>query len=467
MTAYMRSPLALVAAASLALGACNTDRLTVPNQNSPSPGTGDVATTVQFAVNGILAQRRNNAGVFVRDVGIFGRELFNYTSTETRNTTGFLVSPQDPAGFGSGLFFGEYRNLRNILELKTQVGAATTLTAEQTAGILGFAQTMEALELYYLIATRDTLGIPVEVSPDPSAVTPFVSRDSAYNRVIGQLDSARANLQAAGASFSFTLTSGFTGFNTPATFLQFNRAFYARVQAYRGSQGCGAPCYQQVLTALAESFLREPTTAADLQLGVYNVFSSSPGDTPNPLSNVRLGRIIVAHPSIKAVAPAGDLRLAAKTAALTPAVAAPGGETNGIPTDVALRVYATDNSPVAIIRNEELILLRAEASYFTGNALQALADINTIRTLSGGLAPRGPFTSDDDFITELLLQRQLSLLAEGHRWFDVRRFGRLGTLPVDIPTHVIVGNQVIPQAECLARTAARVGPELAAPGCPR
>jgi hypothetical protein len=54
------------------------------------------------------------------------------------------------------------------------------------------------------------------------------------------------------------------------------------------------------------------------------------------------------------------------------------------------------------------------------------------------------------------------LLLEGHRWVDVRRFNRLGTLPVDVPSRQFIATrQPVPIAECLAR----VGSEFPAPGC--
>jgi hypothetical protein len=125
-------------------------------------------------------------------------------------------------------------------------------------------------------------------------------------------------------------------------------------------------------------------------------------------------------------------------------------------------VFPTLTTGIPIIDNEELILLRAEGRFFTGDAAGALADINAVRTISGGLAARGAFVSTDDFVTELLAQRRLSLLLLGHRWVDVRRFGRLADLPLSGPAFVLTANQVVPQTECLART--RTGdPALACP----
>ena len=171
---------------------------------------------------------------------------------------------------------------------------------------------------------------------------------------------------------------------------------------------------------------------------------------------------LYAHPSIQPDAPldtAGqsDARYRLKIRNLTQPACAVGGSAAGICTPLGFQIYPSNTSPAPIFRNEELILLQAEALYFTGNAAGALADINFIRRRSGGLAARGPFVDANDFITELLLQRRYSLLWEGHRWVDVRRFGRISTLPLDLPTHFRQVEQPVPQAECLQRVGASGG----------
>ena len=68
---------------------------------------------------------------------------------------------------------------------------------------------------------------------------PFVTNAEAWDHVIALLDQGVTELQG-GAAFPFTLPAGFTGFNTPATFLKFNRALRARVAVYRGDLRRGA-----------------------------------------------------------------------------------------------------------------------------------------------------------------------------------------------------------------------------------
>ena len=60
-------------------------------------------------------------------------------------------------------------------------------------------------------------------------------------------------------------------------------------------------------------------------------------------------------------------------------------------------------------------------------------------------------SSDAQFIQGLLYERRYSLMLEGFRWVDHRRFNLLNTLPKDLPTHFVAVVEPIPLAECDAR----------------
>lgn len=86
-----------------------------------------------------------------------------------------------------------------------------------------------------------------------------------------------------------------------------------------------------------------------------------------------------------------------------------------------------------------MILLRAEANLqkAIANPVAAAQDINVIRTTSGGLDPIPTLAaqSTDSILRVLLKQRLYSLLYEGgHRWIDMRRYGRLNQIIIDRPT---------------------------------
>lgn len=457
-----------VALAAGALSACNADRLKVPELNNPTPGgvSSDPVVALNLAAGGIIQRDRNDFGGQILSNGIFGREAFNYTPTESRNTTGYLVNPDDPTSFGSGNFQGRFQTLKNIQNFYSLVETAKPLiplTDAQAQAAVGFAKTFEGMTFLYYIGSRFNLGGPVVIPEEATGIEPFVSRDSVYAIAQVRLNEGLTALQAGGTAFPFQLTAGFAGFNTPANFIKFNRALAARNLAYRGSLATGAArtqYYTQALTALAASFIAPGGT---LTTGVYHVYSTAANDVANPINSTTSVNVL-GHPSTTVDATPGDLRLS-KTKTIAERTAP--GSGNGIPTTVGFNRYADQSTPIPIIRNEELILLRAEARYFTGDQAGALTDLNDVRVRSGGLPSlsSSDIDSESKFLDRLLYERRYSLLLEGHRWIDVRRFGRLNTLPLDLPTHVRAVQQVVPLAECQARD--RTGDAtLKGTGCP-
>ena len=126
--------------------------------------------------------------------------------------------------------------------------------------------------------------------------------------------------------------------------------------------------------------------------------------------------------------------------------------------------YPTNVTPVPISRNEELVLLRAEARWFTADQAGALTDLAAVRANSGAtnggtaVVKFAAPTTDDQFEEELLVQRTLSLFQEGHRWVDYRRFNKLaelGTLGQDVTAGFTVAPySVLPSQECDSRARA-------------
>jgi hypothetical protein len=439
----------------LTIGACSPDRITNPNSPTESGVAGNPLQALGLAANGVLAGERNSIGSYIVATGQFGRELFNISPTESRAVTYYYETFSDPTGGASSGWSDRYATLRNIATFYSTVDLVQSLTPAQRSAALGFGKTLEALELSYVAATRNNLGAVVQILPDPEGLTPFVSRDSAYRYLTAILDSGYTELLDAGSTpFPFDLPSasgtGFSGFDTPAGFAKFNRALQARVQAYRASQAGGdETLYHDVLSALDGSFIA-PLAAdrSNLRFGPAYLFGNLGTDAGNSVSAINLN--LYAHPSIRddGSVDTDDLRYQEKILAGQPLRTPADSDT---PTDLRFGVYADATTPIPIMDDEELILLRAEARWFTGDPDGALDDINAVRTISGGLAERGAFADTNDFVTELLAQRRLSLLLQGHRWIDVRRFGRLASLPLSGPNFGLTANQVIPQAECLAR----------------
>jgi hypothetical protein len=357
--------------------------------------------------------------------------------SDPRYVSELLVGPVTNSGaFGAGLWNTRYANIRLGNIILHALDAVAGMTASEKSAVRGFTKTMQALDLLLVINTRDVNGAPIDVDVPIDELAPLSNKAAVFARIVQLLDDGRTDLAAGGSAFPFPLTPGFTGLDTPAGFIKFNRALRARVDAYTGQ-------YAAALTDLSQSFLNP---AGSLAAGAYNVYGSG-SDAPNELATP----VIYAHPALWTDAELKpdatlDNRVLSKLVTVTPR------SFSGVTSNLQFTLYPSNTSPVPIIRNEELILLRAEARWFTGDKPGATADLNLIRTTSGGLAPIAQPASDAAFVTELLKQRRYSLMFEGgHRWIDARRFNRLTDLPLDQPTHIRIPAFQIPLSECQAR----------------
>ncbi len=83
--------------------------------------------------------------------------------------------------------------------------------------------------------------------------------------------------------------------------------------------------------------------------------------------------------------------------------------------------YLDANTPIQVIRYAEIILIYAEACYQTGDVSTAFQYLNMIRERAG----LQPFNATEDFMEKLMHERRLEFFAEGHRFYDLRRWGKL------------------------------------------
>lgn len=442
-----RSRVVLAAALLAALTACK--EVIVPNYNSPNTSqleNAPNAATVNTTVAGLIAGARGSAGTWASTMGVFGREIMNLDGAEPRNVLALLIGPLEPGGFGVDVGWSNtYRNLRTASTILDVLPNVPDYTAAQRAGVEGFVKTMMAQELVNQLRARDTFGLVVSVPKSTTEMGPWVTRDEGYTRAAALFDEGKTALASAGTAFPFTLPSGFAGFNTPVNYTKVNRALKARMEVYREK-------WPEALAALSESFISTAaTTPASFNTGVFFTFTTASGDSPNPLYDPA-PRALVAVPEFlvdarKRADGSRDLRATNKAIVGTVNLA-----TQGISSNVRPIVYPTNVTPVPIIRNEELILLRAEAYYRSGNRAAAITDLNFVRTNQGGLAPLANDYAGD-LVTEILYDRRYSLFFEyGHRWVDSRRYNRLGDLVRQLPSHRVFPLIPIPVDECNQRS---------------
>jgi hypothetical protein len=458
--------IALALSGTLVLAACDFD---VSDLNRPAldqvnsnPTPALIAALATGLVNGERADIAERIG-YVSELGILGRESYVLSGSDDRFVTemlnGISLDPSTP-NFGGNFWVAEYQNLRNAnLLINHALPIVAGLSDPEKESVRGFAKTMKALDLLKVINTHDVNGAVLDDDLPVGQLGPIVGKGAVFARIAQLLDEASVHLAAASPAFPFQLGNGFTAFSTPAQFLLVNRAVAARVAVYRGQ-------FAAALTALAASFL-DP--AQPLTLGVYHAYGNGSGDIQNALNTTD----ILAHPSIVTDAeqlsspPAGcngltgdaaydkaclDNRVMTKVVALRDSTGARAPVSlYGLTSGYGLTLYPSTTSPVPIIRNEELILLRAEANIGLGNIGLAKQDIDYIRVNSGGLAPSTGLNAGN-ILDALLKQKRYSLLFEGgHRWIDARHYGKLGTLPIDLPIQHVQSNFPIPTPEVQAR----------------
>ncbi len=444
-----RLAIAAIPAALLLSVACSDPM--IPDYNNPRlPSVIPSLDQLQNQVTGLIAADREQAAFFVLVLETMGRDAYRIDVADPR----YL---QQPLGlFSPGAFLvdftwnSSYRTIAGAQLLASGVENSSVFTAQQKVASQGFARTIQGLEYIKLIETRDSLGLPI--STGSGAVEPIACKAKVLPYITALLDSAMTNLQAAGSAFPFTLTPGFAGFTTPPTFLTFNRALAAKVHIYRGFanfKASGNPVdaaeLNAALTALDASFYS--ATPANFRVGVYHNYSTSSGDLQNGNFNQAVYR---ANPKVLNQADPGDLRLSKiqEDPAFTLTLA-------GTTSDIIFLNVTGPTTPLPIIIDEELVLMRAEALWGLNRDAEALALSNLVRQNSGGLAPRslGSFATRLDLLREILKQKRYSLLFEsGDRLVDYRMFGLYSELGMELQPPV-PGPQVIPfpSAEANAR----------------
>jgi hypothetical protein len=419
MTKYINKILTLFLLTALA--ACKIDEQIDPNRPSLE-GVSKNATSSQLnnLVVGTLNQMRADLAAYIDAVGVVGRDHYRFAGSEPRYVSDLLTATLDNNAFYvTRPFASRYRTIKNVNILIDAVNNTNSVNEAEKQGYLGFAKTVKAHELLMVLNQLHDNGVRLDVS-NPDALGAFVSRADALTGIANLLQEASEHLDKAGTTFKFSLSAGFTGFTNPANFKQFNRGLAARVAVYRER-------YTEALTALNGSFMN---LEGDLQAGVYHVFSGSSNDFFNPLFFARnaSGEVRLVHPKWLSEAEAGDKRLA-KAALRNNPIVNPAGLTG----THDVWIYTTNTTPVCVLRNEELVLIYAEAQIQANNSTEAIKALNIIRK-SAGLADYSGATSKDALINEMLKQRRYSLYFEGHRWVDMRRYNKLNEIAVDRAT---------------------------------
>ncbi len=412
---------------------CKKDFGNLNNPTIESVLTNATASQLNNLVSGTESGMRTNIGFYLDDVGTIGREEYRFSASEPRYVTD-LLGAADATLSNSNFYItnpwaARYRVIKNCNILEESCANTTLVSDAEKLGYTGFSKTIRAYQLLLNLNLTDSNGIRINVA-DPNNLGPIVGYDDALTAIANLLDSGKTDL--AGASVIFPLSSGFAGFNDAAGLTQFNRALAARVAVYRKQ-------WTDALTDLSESFFN---LNGDFYTGIYHEFSTGSGDQLNPvfIPQNQSGEVRVAHPSYAADILPGDDRI--NKATLRNATAS----LDGLSSNRDVWVYTSSTAPIPIIRNEELILIYAEANIQNQDFNDAIIALNIIRN-KHGLSNYAGIIDQPSLITEMLYERCYSLFEEGHRWIDVRRYNLLNSLPIDRPGDDVWSEFPLPVSE--------------------
>ncbi|MEJ7760462.1 MAG: hypothetical protein WKF55_12830 [Gemmatimonadaceae bacterium] len=454
-----------LAAAAFASGGCK-DSTTVRSVNAPTAealGGALNRTSLQALATGVLAQDRTaiaSSFTYVILSGIFARDVYRIDSSEPRYVSETLGGQPDAGSFAGGGGFADFfiaiRAANNLI-LALPTAAATDVSAAEKSATAGFIKTIKALEYYRLIELRDTVGVPIQ-SDNQDEVTPIRCKSPVLAYVQALLDSANTDLTAAGAAtkLPFTLPSGFTAngrdYSVVSNIIRLNRGLKGKVDFYTGLNR------KAVMPALYATAIAELTQAlggaapgavspSTFNFGPYYNFGAA---ETNAAANNRADAKIGLNPLIRDSIQAGDAR-ASKI--VSRPVLSGGGISTTVTASFAVATPANQALPLPILRDEELVLIRAQAYIEAGNFAAATADLNSVRTFNR-LAPYAVFTSREAARSAALYEKRFSLLLEGpQRLVDLREYGRLNNtfFRRETPTDPFNAAFPIPRGEQNAR----------------
>ncbi len=417
-------------------------------------------TSLRQLVVGALAQDRTtwNDVPSSIEAGIFARDVYRIDASEPRYVTETLGGNPDPGSFAGGRgFAGYYTALRaenNLLNALANAGTSQ-FTAAQITATVGFVRTMKAYEYWRLIEMRDTVGVPIQ-SDVPTEVTDVRCKEAVLSYIAALLDSANTDFTTAGAStiLPVKLPTGFSAFgrdyNQVSNLILYNRAWKGKVDFYRGlnRKNPQASLFPTAIAELTTALGAGPGAVPPSHFGWgvwYNFVAGGTENQPNTIADSKIGL----NPLVADSVQVGDTRG-------SKIVSRPTLAGNGLSTSItytgALATSANQNAPMPMLRDAELVLLRAQAYIENNDLANAQLDINSVRT-NYGLLPV-VLTSKSQAIDALLYEKRYTLLFEGaQRLVDLREYGRLNStyLRKELPNDPFNAALPLPRAELDAR----------------
>src|ERR1700733_7196422 len=152
----------------LLFGACKKDYGDLNNATVEAFSSNATPGELNNLERGTESRMGNNLALYLDDVGILGRELYHFATSEPRYVTDLLGA--NAATLSNSNFYitnpwaSRYQVVKNCNILIEAATNSKLITAAQRSGYIGFARTIKAYQLLLCLNQTDSNGIRVNVS---------------------------------------------------------------------------------------------------------------------------------------------------------------------------------------------------------------------------------------------------------------------------------------------------------------
>ncbi|WP_315820472.1 hypothetical protein [Paraflavitalea speifideaquila] len=151
---------------------------------------------------------RNNMELYLEVVGVIGRELYRFSSSDPRYVTDLLgvgsTVLDNNAFYLTNNWNARYRVVKNCdLLISATNSTNADIAAAVKKGYLGFAKTIKAYQLLLNLNLTYTNGVRVDVV-DPENRGPFLGYPESLQAIAGLLDEAKTDLTGANIQFALS-----------------------------------------------------------------------------------------------------------------------------------------------------------------------------------------------------------------------------------------------------------------------
>ncbi|TDQ15275.1 RagB/SusD domain-containing protein [Algoriphagus boseongensis] len=462
MKIFNKAVLSLALVGSFLMGACDSALQVDPRQSIDANGALNTPDAMDAALNSVYAR--------LRSVRNYGRDLLALSDAladvgQTTSNSGRLIGEnnnQPNAHFQAGFWQNSYFGINEANLIIDGLSGVEGASAAQLARWEGEAKFLRAL--YYFDLVKVYSYIPtaiyqpgvVDQGGIPLVTEGVITSDAAFNRQPARatIDEVYAQIYTDLEDAKRLLTSRGVQYASSAS----ASALLSRVALYKGDWN---KAVEEATTALAsnvgvvlsgsayvngwrapvnpESMFEVRFALAEESIGVNESLQSSYTALLNLTNKNSQGGWgdFIPNATVRGFFGLAPLQLGS-----------PASDNNNWDvtrnSDIRAQLYTTGNTVrgagrqientkfmsksgfayadnVPVIRKSEMHLNRAEANYQLKNESAALTELNAFKALRG-LTP--VTLTGQALLDEILLERFKEFAFEGHRWFDLKRYGK-------------------------------------------